>query len=322
MRLPVLGIDVSKRTFHAALFQEGKFRQKAFPNTTDGFEQLKAWLGKQSVEGLHACMESTGAYGEALALFLFELGHVVSVVNPARIKGFAQSELSRTKTDPVDAGIIARFCLALNPKPWQPPSPDVRGLKAWVHRLWDLQEMRQMELNRLEAGNIPEPVAESLKALIGYLDGELKQVRREIRAYVKRHLRLKRQFDLLVSIPGIGELTAAAILGEVEDVTAFQSARHLASFAGLTPREKQSGTSVKGRARLSKIGNARLRKALYLPAVVAQKCNPIVREFSLRLKSHGKTKMAVVGASMRKLLHIVYGVLKSGRPFDPSLAVS
>lgn len=322
MSLAVLGIDVGKRQCHAALLQGGKVRQKAFANTADGFVRLRAWLERQGIETLHACMEATGAFGDALASFLHDQGYVVSVVNPVQIKGFAKSELSRSKTDPIDAGIIARFCMAMKPRPWQPPSPEVMGLRAWMHRLWALEEMRQMEANRLKAGNVPSAVVPSLEALIAYLEAEMARVKQQIKAYVQQHPKLKQQSDLLVTIPGIGELTAWTLLAEIPDITAFSSARHLAAFAGLTPREKQSGTSVKGKPRLCKIGNGRIRKGLYMPAVVARSCNPAIRLFSKRLAVNGKCKMAIIGACMRKLLHLAYGVLKSGKPFDPGLATS
>ena len=140
-----------------------------------------------------------------------------------------------------------------------------------------------------------------------------------IRSHIDSHPGLKGQRDLLLSIPGIGETTAAKLLAEIMDVKLYESARQLAAFAGLAPRPHESGSSVRRKARLSKSGAPRLRKALYFPAVVAMRHNPYVRAMSERLKERGKCPMQVIGAAMRKLIHIAYGVLKSGRPFDPEM---
>lgn len=122
---------------------------------------------------------------------------------------------------------------------------------------------------------------------------------------------------MLDSIPGIAVTTAAVILAEVADITQYRSARQVAAYAGLVPRERQSGSSVHGRTRLSKIGNARLRKALYFPAITALRCSEFFKAWAAGLRERGKCKMSVIGAAMRKLVHLAYGVLKTGKPFDP-----
>ena len=122
---------------------------------------------------------------------------------------------------------------------------------------------------------------------------------------------------MLISIPGVAELTAARLLAEIQDVRRFESARQLAAYAGVTPRQFTSGTSVHGKSRMSKMGNVHLRKHLYMPAMVAKRCNPIIQEFCERLKERNKLPKVVIGAAMRKLLHIAYGILKSEQPFDP-----
>jgi transposase len=141
-----------------------------------------------------------------------------------------------------------------------------------------------------------------------------------IRDHIDRHPGLKKQRELLDTIPGIGGTTAAALLAEVPDIKEYRSARQVAAFAGPVPRQRQSGSSVRGRVRLSKIGNARLRKALYFPAVTALRCSPFFQQWAEGLRQRGKSKMAVIGAAMRKLIHLAYGVLKTGRPFDPEWA--
>ena len=318
MILPTLGIDIAKLKFNVCLLNtNGKLKHKVFANTTDGFQQLAAWLSKQGAQRVHACMEATGAYGEALALFLHEAGHTVSVVNPAAIKSFAGSRLSRTKTDKVDAELIARFCLAQQPLAWTPPAPEVRELQALVRRLEALTEMHTMESNRLEAIITVEVVKSSVEEHMAYLDHQIKQTQALIRTHINNHPRLKQQSELLDSIPGIGLATAATLLAEITDITHYESARQVAAFAGLVPRERQSGSSVRGRTRLSKIGNARVRKALYFPAITALRCSPFFQAWAEGLRQRGKCKMSVIGAAMRKLIHLAYGVLKTGRPFDP-----
>jgi transposase len=318
MILPTLGIDIAKLKFNVCLINlNGKLKHKVFVNTADGFQQLAAWLTKQGAPCLHACMEATGAYGEALALRLANAGHTVSVVNPAAIKAFAGSRLSRTKTDKVDAELIARFCVAQQPLAWTPPASEVRELQALVRRLEALVEMRTMESNRLEAIITVDVVKSSVKEHLAYLDQQIKQTEALIRTHINNHPTLKQQSHLLDSIPGIGEATAATLLAEITDITQYASARQVAAFAGLVPRERQSGSSVRGRTRLSKIGNARLRKALYFPALTALRCSPFFQSWAKGLRERGKCKMSVIGAAMRKLIHLAYGVLKTGHPFDP-----
>lgn len=314
-----LGIDVSKATLDTVLLREGHSAEAAqFANTRQGFTRLSHFLKKRHVQLLHACLEATGSYGDELAQFLYEAGYRVSVVNPARIKAYADSRLSRNKTDAGDAALIADFCRTQQPDAWTPPSPEQRELQALVRQWENLSEMKQQEVNRRQAG-IPSPtVLQSLDAHIAFLDQQLIELLHQIHDHVDRHPHLRQQRDLLTSIPGIGDLTAFKLLAEIRDIRAFDSASQLAAFAGLTPRQRTSGSSVRGKTRLSKRGSARLRSALYFPALVAQRHNPILRAFAQRLLAAGKPKLAVLAAVMRKLLHLIYGILKSGLPFDPN----
>lgn len=319
MNLADLGIDIAKHSFQVALLRHDKLRHHTFPNTAPGFVQLQAWLVKHGVNRVHACMEATAVYGDALALFLHQAGHRVSIVNPARIKGFAQSELQRNKTDKLDAAVIARFCATQQPAAWTPPPAEIKQLQGLVRRLEALLEMRQQESNRLEQAAQQPLIGESLNKIIATLDEEMARLRQLIKDHIDQHPHLKRDQELLLSIPGIGATTAAWLLSEVQ-VQSYSSARQVAAHAGLTPRHHESGERVSGRTPLSKTGNARLRRALYLPAVVAKRHNPMIKAFCERLQERGKRPMEIIGAAMRKLLHIVYGVLKSGKAFDPSLA--
>ncbi len=314
----VLGIDVSKKTLDAALIFDNRTFSKQFKNTTEGFKSLAAWLESLKIEQVHACLEATGTYSEAAALFLHERGHRVSVVNPLRIKGYANANMQRNKTDRLDARLIASFCQTQEPDEWLPPSAEVKQLQVLMRRIEVLEEMRQAEENRL--ANAASEVQPSIERMIALLKEEIIQFERQIKEHIDRHPNLKQQSRLLQTIPGIGERTAHLLLSEIE-FERYGSARSIAAQAGVTPRKKQSGTSLK-QTNLSKLGNARLRKALYFPAIVARQHNEIVKEFAKRLKSRGKTPMQIVCAAMRKLLHIAFGVLKHKRAFDSSLAFS
>jgi len=314
----MLGIDVAKGKFDVVLMRaDGKRRWRTFANRAEGFAALLGWLEKQQARPVHACLEATGTYGLALATFLYQAGQPVSVVNPACIKAFSESELNRTKTDKVDAGLIARFCRALRPALWQPPAPEVAKLQGLVRRLESLQGMAVQERNRLSVPGLAEPVRESVERTLAMLEEEIKRLRGQIDDHVEGDPGLKQQRELLTSIDGIGPTTANLLLGELSRYD-FRKAREVAAYAGLVPQERQSGSSVRGRARLSKKGNGRLRKALYWPAIVAIRHNPVLAAFARRLRAAGKPKMVVIAAVMRKLLHLAFGVLKHQRPFDPN----
>jgi len=313
-----LGIDVSKATLDACLLREGHAPEAAqFDNTDQGFRHLQHFLKKPKVKRVQVCLEATGYYGDAVALFLHQTGYTVSLVNPARIKGYAESRLSRNKTDASDAALIADFCRTQLPQVWTPPPPEQQELQALVRHWENLTDMRQQEVNRRQAGIPSQAVLQTLDEHIAFLDRQLAELRQRIPDHIDQHPHLRQQRDLLTSIPGIGDLTAFKLLAEIHDIQAFDSARQLAALAGLTPRQPTCGSSVRGRSRLSKRGSSRLRSTLYFPAIVAQRHNPILPTFAQRLLAAGKPKLAVVAAVMRKLLHLVFGILKSGQPFDP-----
>jgi transposase len=312
-----LGVDIAKAKFDAAALVDGKYKTKVFPNTPAGFAAFLTWL--HPFAPVPVCMEATGRYGEALATALVDAGITVSVVNPAPIHAFGKAELKRTKTDKTDAKLIARFCQLQQPPAWQPLPPAVRQLQALVRRLDDLMAMRQMEHNRQDGADAT--VQLSITRLLALLDAEIEQTRAAIHDHLDQDPDLQQRRDLLDTIPGLGETTIAVLLACLGDIQRFDNAKAVAAFAGLSPAERQSG-KYKGQTRLSKLGDALLRKALYFPAIVAGQHNPLLRAFCERLKAKGKPGKVIVCAAMRKLLTLAYGVLKSGCPFDPKWALA
>lgn len=312
----VLGIDMAKNKFDVALLNNGKFKSKAFENNPSGFSLLIAWLAINGVVTVHACMEATGSYGEALARFLYEAGHSVSLTNPARIKAFGQSELLRTKNDKTDAKLIARFCEKMIPTLWQPPPAEVEYLRGLGRRRDVLVNMRTQELNRQETSN--ETVNSSVKTVLECLDKEIEQISKLIKDHISKHPDLKHKHDLLDSIPGVGPATIEAILSEINAFAGFETVEQVVAYMGLSPKEHTSGSSVRGKSPICKIGNARLRKALYMPALSAMIHNPIVKALHDRMKAKSKNGMVIACACMKKLVHLIYGVIKTNKPFDPA----
>lgn len=315
--IPVLGIDVSKDKLDCSLWIEDKYKSKVVSNNPQGFGDLLNWLHKWQADSPHVCMEATGIYWEACAEFLAAHEMKVSVVNPAQIKAFGGSRLVRTKTDAVDARLIAEFCLRMTPEAWQPSSPAEQALRALVQRLDALQRMHTQESNRL--GVAREAVRLGIVNHLGWLDQEIAALIQQIRTHIDDDAELKHQRDLLDSIPGVGERTIAAILAFGASPDHFANARQCVAFAGLNPKQHQSGSSVNGKPRMSKVGHALLRKTLYMPAMVTLYNTAWGKVFRNRLAAAGKPPKLIIGAMMRKLLHVAFGVLKSGRPFNSAL---
>jgi transposase len=311
-----LGIDVSKATLDVVLVR-AESQHAQVSNDKRGWRTLENFLKKRCPQKAHVCLEATGLYGDGVAEFLHERGYVVSVVNPARIKAYGDSQLRRNKTDRTDAALIADFCRTQQPDAWQPLAPEVKELRAMLRHLDDLQAMHQQENNRLQSGEQSAPVVAQLRQHLAFLDTQILDIKRQIDDHFDQHPPLKQQRDLLTSIPGIGDLTAGRLLAELRDLRSFDTAQQVAAFVGLTPRQHQSGSSIHRRSRISKQGNPALRAALYMPAVAAKRWNPLVRALAQRLEARGHCQMSIIVAAMHKLLHLAFGVLKSGLPFDP-----
>lgn len=318
--MQALGVDLSKDRLDVALIADElhleQVKLRSFPNNSNGFAKLSSWLeAKSAGSSLHVAMEATGSYWEALAMYLQGQGIKVSVVNPALIRREAQSWGVRNKTDGLDAEVIARYCIAKRPRAWVAPSPELRELREMVRHLDCLEDEKRRLENRLGSADWSETVRVSLMELVESIGAEIRAFEDRIRQHIDNHPTLKADSDLLKSIPGIGEKTAAVILAELQDVANFASAKQVAAYAGVSPRRVQSGV-FKGTTRMCKVGNARLRRALYFPAIVACNFNPLIKTFYTRLLRDNKCRMSAIGACMRKLLAIAYGVLRTRKAFS------
>lgn len=316
MQSDTVGIDVGKEELVVCLLLGDKKREGTFSNDGEGITTLRKWLKKRAHKEVHVCLEATGMYGDAVAEVLHDAGYRVSVVNPARIKAFADSQLSRNKTDQLDAERIAEFCRLNHPDPWIPPEPALKELRAMVRHLKALKAMRQQERNRLQSGVRSEKVIETLLAHITFLDEQIQALERQIHDHIDHHSNLKKQYELLISIKGIGDQTAFMLLAESR-FDAFDSPRQIVAFAGLNPRHFRSGTSIKRPTRISKMGNSAIRAGLYWAGISAKHHNPLIKPLCDRMLLEGHTPLSAAVAAMRKLLHLAFGVLKSGQPFDP-----
>lgn len=313
-----LGIDVSKAKLDVALLlATGKFKSKVLANDQQGFKDLLQWLQNHLGEAggsVHICMEATGIYHEALACWLHDQGLAVSVINPLLAKRFAQSQGQRNKTDAVDAKCLALFCKNNRPEPWEAPPLAVRTLQALVARLDTLQAMRQAECNRLDVAH--PSVAQSIARVIAELDAAIAQVKALIGATIDDDPDLKQRAGLLQTIPGLGDRTIPQLLASIGRPQRFKSVKALIAYASLTPWIQKSGTSLDKHRGTHPLGHQQLKRALYFPAMVAGRYNPLVAPFWDRLKAQNKPGKVIVVACMHKLLAIAYGVLRSGKPFD------
>lgn len=318
-----LGMDVAKAKLDCCLLLDeasGKRKTKVVSNAKPGIVDLLAWVAKQNIspEELHVVMEGTGVYHEQAALALADAGVTVSIVNPAQVKDFGRGLAVRTKTDSVDSFVLARYGALLKPKAWVPPAPEARILQALLARRVAIAQDLQRERNRQEkadATDTPDRIQKSIADSIEFLVKQLAELQQLIDDHIDKHPSLKNDMALLQSIPAVGPQVGGNMLSVMHSHN-FNSAEQLAAYLGLVPVERQSGSSVLGRARLSKAGPARIRAILYMAAIVAIRCNPHVKALYERLLARGKSKMSALGAAMRKLVHLCFGVLKTQQPYE------
>jgi transposase len=320
-----LGIDVSKAKLDCELRNANteKVKSKVVPNTTDGFKKLLEWLKKNDAASAHIILEPTGVYHELAAFFFADAGFTISLVNPAQVRQFAQGIGIKNKTDKMDSHVLARFGATQKPAAWQPPSASARALKALLARRDAIADDLLREKNRrekLEATETPELVTQSVEQSIKFIEAEIKRLEKSIDDLIDNDPGMRGKKELLTSIPGVGERVSnhmTCLLAGRD----FESAEQLAAYLGLIPVQWESGTSVRARPRMSKAGPAHLRKLLYMPAIVAIKRNRHVKALYERLLERGKSKMAALGAAMRKLAHLCFGVVKTGLAYDKNFAL-
>src|SRR4051812_32411009 len=309
----VLGIDVSKTTLDTSLLAGAKPRSRSFANSSEGWRQLIAWLAKEKVR--QACLEATGRYSLGIALALHEAGHIVSLVNPAQIRDFARTKLGRNNRSmpPTSANTLSCSSPAPGRHLRRPCDGCANSRRSGPARLTEWTNRSTSGMDR----------ALSLaKATIQHLTSQLEAVDQAIAETIDNDRELCAKRTLLVSISGVGETLAGIVLAELPGPEVLGSSAAVAAYAGLNPRQHQSGTSINRPARISKIGNAVLRTALYMPVLSAMRYNPAVAALVDRLKAQGRlTGKQIVVAAMRKLLVICFGVLKSGKEFDPTIAM-
>ena len=315
----ISGVDVSKATFDVLTLRSGKEKYVKYLNKTSDFERFYNALNKGSVAKIVVCMEATGLFYEGLAEFLHAKGVVVYVVNGRRIKGFAGSEEKRSKTDKIDAGVIARFCRAhLNDLiAWKPATKAVRKLQSLTRQISSLKEDRARQKVRLKSALLCPEVIDSIKAHIEFLSESIRKLESATDALMDDNEEIKKKKDLAESIKGVGQVTSSVILAEFRLFSDFTERRQVAAFAGLDVSEWTSGSSVVLKPRISKKGNPRVRQVLYMAAMAARRSNPVIKDFYNRLRASGKNKMQSLCACMRKLVELIFAVVTSGKPFDP-----
>ena len=322
---PFAGCDVSKDHLDVCLQPvEGGHKQRQFKNTSAGHEKLIQWLYGSSSGGtqpVRIVVEATGTYSLDLTLALHACEHVdLMVANPKAVKKFAEAQMQRSKTDRLDAQLLCDFATRMPFCPWRPPSQDVVALRGIARRMQALTIERTRELSRLRHAEAtrttPQVVINDIEVNMRHLDRRLEEMLRQARKLVRSREKLQKPFSHLISVGGIAEKSAVILLAELLILPSGMSVRQWVAHAGLDPRKHESGSSVQRRERISKVGNVRLRRALYMPALVAIRCEPNVRAFYEKLLRRGKRPMVATVAVMRKLLHAIYGMLKHDVDFE------
>lgn len=318
----IVGIDVSKKDLSISLILNKNILQTNITNDNSGFIKFSKWIAKYKITKIKACMEATGAYSISFANYLYSKEHNVSIVNPVCINAFAKSKLSRHKTDKIDSLIIAEYASKHDLRPYIPKDQSMLELKDLYRCIQNLKSQKRDINNLLEhSESMSKDACRSYNKVINYLTKEVEKVEHKIDHLLEKNQKLKSDIENICTIPGVARTTAIAVLSEAPDLSLFKDARQLGAFAGLTPKHHCSGTSVKKQSRISKIGSRNLRKALYFPAIVAKNHNPLFSQFSQKLLNKGKPAKVIIIAIMRKLLHIIFGIVKNNTPFNPNFAI-
>lgn len=326
-----VGIDISKKKLDICLLirdadEKLKRKTKIIDNNHNSASAIVDWLGKQkcSFEDIRITLESTGTYHEILCNSLYDAGIHLSIVNPYRIREFAKGMGILTKTDTVDAFVLARYGELKKPTAWIAPPPEIRELKSLIKRRDALLTAEMCERDRqgkTEPAYTSKVVIKSIAKILKTLEKERLVIEAEISKHIDKYPGLKNDMALLTSIKAVGDQVGSNMLMVLRG-REFENAEQVAAYLGVVPIERRSGTSVNGRARLSKAGPPEIRAKLYIAALTAIRFNPHVKALYERLLLKGKTKMSAMGAAMRKLVHLCYGVLKTGLPYDENYALS
>lgn len=320
----IIGIDVSKNKLDCALIDNSnheKFKFKVISNFDEGFVALIEWLAKHtrsSTSDYHFVMEATGVYHEKCANWLFHSGAKVSVVNPAHVKYYGQSLGVRSKNDKKDSVVLARYGSTQKPIAWQPEEAEIRILKSLMSRLDAIEKDILREKNRHEKSSInpcSNAILGSIEMMLSVLNKEKSHLENLIDNHINQHEHLKHNNALLQTIPGVGPVVSRYMLIVIGS-RSFQSASQCAAYIGLVPIQNESGSSLRGRSRLSKAGNPVIRAKLYMAAISALHHNPDIKQQNQRLLKNGKSKMSALCAAMRKLVQICFGVIKHQKPYQ------
>ena len=319
-----LGIDVGKKDLFCHIIGPDNVDSARFDNSPAGIKLLVKWTLKSApTSQLSACLEQTGHYGDSIAATLHQLSiHSLHLVNPQRIKAFGMQKLRRNKSDTADAKLIARFLKSehLELRTWQPRPPDQQKITELSRYAESLTQDTAKLKTMLDAAH-KGTVQTSIKRRITHLEKELKAIRKSIASIIRANPEILAKSKLLKTIPGIAEVASQNVIAELPDLDEFEDARQLAAWCGLTPSHYQSGTSGRTRTPITKIGSVRLRRGLFMPAMTARVFNPLLKTFADRLIENGKKPKQVIIAVMRKLIHQIYGILKSGQPYNPEKRV-
>jgi transposase len=321
--LDTCGIEVSAKELLVRLRRQGDLEPlRNFTNTPEGRQMVVRYLRQQG-RVVRVCLESSGLYGLDLALALSAApGMEVMVANPRAVRHFAQALMKRSKSDPVDAGVLEEFAARMPFQAWQRPSPAALALHALTRRLRELVDMQAAEKNRQHAAGLtettPSVVRRDLARSLRAQQRAIERLTRQARKLIAQDPQLGERFELLDSIRGVGETSAVQLLGELAVLAPDLEARQWVAYAGMDPRQHTSGSSVHKKPRISKAGNKYLRHSLFMPALVAVRHDPYLGAFYQHLLTKGKFKMQALVAVMRKLLHAIHAMFKNHQPYDGS----
>jgi transposase len=317
-----LGVDVGASELWVAASER---KPRLFAHSTKGIRAMQKWARQMSNNTvLHFCMEATGVYSQSLANQLISnVDTEVSIINPAQIAAFAKAKLKRTKTDSVDARIIFEFAINQEPQAWAPESESLQQMYELVTQADAIRDDIQRWNNRAHANSyksdLPKEVIKVQRTLLRAMKRQRDILDKAITELCKADQTLKTQVDLLCTIPGVHQLTATRLLVHGKSALTERSQKALTAYAGLDPSHRQSGTSLRGKSRISKKGNKHIRKTLYMPAMCCIVHNPVISKHYQRLLKKGKLKMVALTACMRKLLLMVRAILIKQQPFNPEI---